>query len=80
MTREIAHNSSYRSVMRSLIRALLAVLLSIPVLLALVIAFALSARRLLPSPEESPSPRSSEGDASTVARPHTSLVENGGKS
>jgi hypothetical protein len=71
MTREIAHDSTYRSVMRTLIRAVLAVLLSIPVLLALLIAFALSARRLLPAPEESPAPHPSEGDASTGARPHT---------
>jgi hypothetical protein len=76
MTREIAHNTTYRAVMRTLTRAVLAVLLAIPVLLALLIAFALSARR----PEESPAPHSSEGDASAGARPHTSLVQNGGGS
>ena len=80
MTREITHHSTARSIMRTLIRAVLAVLFAIPVLLALLIAFVLSARRLLPAPEESPAPYPSERDASTGARPHTSLVQNGGRS
>jgi hypothetical protein len=66
--------------MRNLMRAVLALLLAVPVFCALAIVFALSGRRRLPLPEESPQSRSLEGGASGGARPHTALTHNGGRS
>lgn len=64
--------------MRALIPPLLTVLLAIPVFCALLVRFALSGRRLRAVPEGCPNSLPLEGGDSAGARPHTSLIHNGG--